>query len=90
MLDTEATSVLTGGAAQWQTERLDKVLRAFGQAQTGRCLVFLLGLVNHWVSLVVNKVAGHVEMILMNSVNDLILDATDEELWEVGRRKRRT
>eukprot|EP00042_Codosiga_hollandica_P034777 m.248695 g.248695 ORF g.248695 m.248695 type:complete len:476 (+) comp54490_c0_seq1:58-1485(+) len=78
----ECHSAFTGRASLLVVQELEQQIQRL-RDHDNVCTVFMLGLVNHWVSLFVNKVSGKFEFILMDSLNKRILDATDEELWAI-------
>lgn len=48
------------------------------------CVAFALGFVDHWVGLFANKLGDDIELLLMDSLNSCVIEATDEGLWQVS------
>lgn len=79
---SESTAIVNGSCTLEQTTALDEVIQRLNAAHN-RTVVFFLGLVNHWVTLVVNKVDGDVEFVLVDSLNNKLLDASPASLWQI-------
>eukprot|EP00048_Salpingoeca_helianthica_P008097 m.118432 g.118432 ORF g.118432 m.118432 type:complete len:640 (-) comp14512_c0_seq2:1973-3892(-) len=77
----EATSILGHGSPAL-IAHISQIVDDF---RSGRASVVAvcLGVINHWVTLVCTRVADRVECVLLDSLNNFILDASDAEVWQI-------
>jgi len=82
-----ARASLTAEGSYEDVSALQEILDRFWAKQEGTT-VFLLGVVNHWVTVAANKSGDACELVLMDSnqceTTQPLLDATEKHLWEVG------
>ena len=62
---------------------MDRDITSFKQAPKNAIFVWYLGVVNHWVTLIVHKENDKITFYLLDSSNLIFLDKVEEQLSEV-------